>query len=85
MLATIKNKKLTWAGHVMRRFDNKWKTRVTERQPSNCWRIQGNRGPGGEAKLEHLIAGNLEDTSTGLGEKDNVGEAFVMQWTSNGC
>ncbi len=30
ILITIKNKKWTWAGHVMRRRDNRWTTRVTE-------------------------------------------------------
>ncbi len=30
ILMTIKNKKWTWAVHVMRRRDNRWTTRVTE-------------------------------------------------------
>ncbi len=40
-LVTIKNKKWTWAGHVMRRRDNRWTTRVTEWQPGNGRRSQG--------------------------------------------
>ncbi len=35
ILMTIKNKKWTWAGHVMRRHDNRWTTKVTEWQPRN--------------------------------------------------
>ncbi len=35
ILMTIKNKKWTWVGHVMRRLDNRWTTRVTEWQPRN--------------------------------------------------
>ncbi len=41
ILMTIKNKKWTWAGHVMHRCDNRWTTRVTEWQPWNCRRNQG--------------------------------------------
>ncbi len=35
------NKKWTWAGHVMRRLDNRGTTRVTEWQPRNGKRNQG--------------------------------------------
>ncbi len=52
ILMTIKNKKWTWAGHVMRRCDNRWTTRVTEWQPMNGRRNQG-RQSGGGMKLEH--------------------------------
>ncbi len=41
ILVTIKNKKWTWAGHVMRRHHNRWTTRVTEWQPRNGRRNQG--------------------------------------------
>ncbi len=41
ILMTIKNKKWIWAGHVMRRSDNRWTTRVTEWQPRNGRRNQG--------------------------------------------
>ncbi len=40
ILMTIKNKKWTWTGHVMRRRDNRWTTRVTEWQPRNGRRNQ---------------------------------------------
>ncbi len=41
ILMALKNKKWTWAGHVMRRRDNRWTTRVTEWQPRNIRRKQG--------------------------------------------
>ncbi len=41
ILMTIKNKAWTWAGHVMRRHDNRWPTRVKEWQPRNGRRNQG--------------------------------------------
>ncbi len=37
---TIKKKKWTWAGHIMRRRDNRSTTRVTEWQPRNGRRNQ---------------------------------------------
>ncbi len=40
-LMTNKNKKWTWAGHIMRRHDNRWIMRVTEWQPRNGRRNQG--------------------------------------------
>ncbi len=41
ILVTIKNKKWTWAGHVIRRRDKRWTTRVTEWQSRNGRRNQG--------------------------------------------
>ncbi len=41
ILMTIENKKWTWAGHIMRRRDNRWTMRVTEWQPRNGRRNQG--------------------------------------------
>ncbi len=41
ILMTIKDKKLTWAGNIMRRRDNRWTTRVTVWQPRNGRRNQG--------------------------------------------
>ncbi len=41
ILMAIKNKKWTWAGHVMRRHDNRWTMRATKWQPRNGSRNQG--------------------------------------------
>ncbi len=41
IVVTIKNKKWTWAGYVIRRRDNRWTTRVTEWQPRKGRRNQG--------------------------------------------
>ncbi len=40
ILVTIKAKKWTWAGHVIRRPAKRWTTKVTEWQPRYC-RSQG--------------------------------------------
>ncbi len=41
ILGTIKVKDWSWAGHTIRRTDNRWTRRVTEWQPRNCNRSQG--------------------------------------------
>ena len=41
VIGTIKKKKWTWAGHVMRRRDNRWTVRLTEWQPRDGKRSQG--------------------------------------------
>ncbi len=41
ILMSIKNKKWTWAGHVMRRHDTRWTTKVTKWHPRNGRRNQG--------------------------------------------
>ncbi len=53
ILMTIKNKKWTWAVHIMHRCDDRWTIRVTEWQPRNGRRKQG-RQSGGGMKVEHL-------------------------------
>ncbi len=53
ILVTIKNKKWTWAGHIMRRRDNRWTMRVTEGNPGMVGEIRANRVSGGGMKLEH--------------------------------
>ncbi len=46
ILMTVKNKKWTWAGHVMRRLDNSG-------NPGMVGEIGADRESGGEMKLEH--------------------------------
>ncbi len=40
ILMTINKKKWVWAGHIMRRTDNRWTKKVTEWQPRYCKRRQ---------------------------------------------
>ncbi len=47
ILMTVKNKKWIWAGHVMRRRDNRWTTRVRQWQLRNCRRNHGRQSGGG--------------------------------------
>ncbi len=84
ILRTIKNKKWTWAGHVMRRRDNRWTTRVTELQPRNGRRNQGRQGVRWRDEIR-AFAGPSWNSLTSDGERWRMlGKAFVLQWTSNG-
>ncbi len=53
ILMTIKNRKWTWAGHVMRRCDNRCSIGVAEWQPKNG-KKNPDRQSGGRMKYGHL-------------------------------
>ncbi len=83
ILARIKMRKWSWAGHIMCRTDNRWTKRVIEWQPRNCKRIQGRqRVRWGD---EITFAGAEWSTLTSGRERwKRLGKAFVLQWTTNG-
>ncbi len=84
ILVTIKNKKWTWAGHIMRRRDNRWTTRVTEWQPMNGRRNQGRHRVRWRDEIR-AFAGTSWSSLTSDRERWRMLEkAFVLQWTSNG-
>ncbi len=84
ILVTIKNKNWTWAGHVMRRRDNRWTTRVTEWQPRNDRRNQFRQRVRWRDEIR-AFAGQSWSSLTSDRERWRIlGKAFVLQWTSNG-
>ncbi len=66
---TIKKKILSWAGHIMRRMDNRWTMRVTEWQPRDYKRSQGDDAG--------MAAGALEVVSNGADVPMLTGPDFV--------
>ncbi len=81
---TIKNKKWTWAGHVMLRRDNRWTTRVTEWQPRNGRRNQGRQRVSWRNEIR-AFAGPSWSSLTSVRERWRMlGKAFVLEWTGNG-
>ncbi len=83
-LMTIKNKKWTWTGHVMRRPNKRWTTRVTEWQPRNGRRSQGRQRVRWRDEVK-AFAGPSWTSLTSEKERWRMLEkAFVLQWTSNG-
>ncbi len=84
ILKTIKNKKWTWAGHIMRRRDNRWTTRVTEWQPRNGRRNQGRQRVKWTDEIRAFAGANWSSLTTDRERWRMLGKAFVLQWTSNG-
>ncbi len=83
ILITMKKKKWSWVGHIMRRMHNRWTKRVTEWQPRNSKRSQGRQ------KIrwrDEIVAFAGVGWSTSNRERwKGLGKAFVLQWTGNGC
>ncbi len=83
ILMTIKSKKWTWAGHVVRRHDNRWTTRVTEWQPRNGRSSQGRQRVRQKDGIR-AFAGLSWNSLTSDKEVENVGKghcpAMNYQW-----
>ncbi len=72
---TIKNKKVTWTGHVMRRRDNRWTTRVTEWQPRNGRRNQSRQRIRWRDEIR-AFAGTSWNSLTSDREVENFGKGL---------
>ncbi len=83
-LTTIKMRKWSWAGHVMRRTDNRWTKRVTEWQPRNCKRRQGRQRVRWRDEITAFAGAGWSTLTSDRERRKRLGKAFVMQWTTNG-
>ncbi len=84
ILVRNKKKKWTWAGHVMRRRDNRWNTRVTKRQPRNGRRNQGRQRVRLRDEIRAFAGPSWSSLTSDRERWRMLGKAFVLQWTSNG-
>ncbi len=84
ILMTIKNKKWTWAGHVMRTCDNRWTMKVTEWQPRNGRRNQGRQRVRWRDEIRAFTGPRWSSLTSDRERWRMLGKAFVLQWTSNG-
>ncbi len=84
ILVTIKNKKWTWAGHVMRILDNRLTMRVTECKPRNCRRNQGRQKVRWRDEIRAFAGRSWSSLTSDRERWRMLGKAFVLQWTSNG-
>ncbi len=83
ILMTIKKKKWSWAGHIMRRT-NKWTKRVTEWQPRNSKRCQGRQRIRWRDEIVSFAGVRWNSLTSDRERWKGLGTAFVLQWTSNG-
>ncbi len=84
ILMTIKNKKWIWGGHIMRRRDNRWTTRVTEWQPRNGRRNQGRQRVRWRDEIRAFAGPSWGSLTSDREKWRMLGKAFVLQWTCNG-
>ncbi len=84
ILMTIKNKKWTWAGYVMRKLDNRWTMRVTEWQPRNARRNQGRQRIRWRDEIRAFAGPSWSSLTSDRERCRMLGKAVVLQWTSSG-
>ncbi len=83
ILMKIKNRKWTWAWHVMPRCDNRWTTRETEWQPRNGRRNQGRQRVRWRDEIRAFAGPSWNSLTSDRGRWRMYGKAFVLQWTRN--
>lgn len=83
ILRIIKIKKRTWTRHIMSRFDNRWTTKVTERQPRNR-ESQGKQRIISKCEIKAFTAASWRARQQ-TGRNPDWGNDSVLQWTSNVC
>ena len=84
-LTTIKKKKWTWAGHIMRRTDNRWTIRITEWVPRDCKRSRGRKRRRWSDEIRKFAGMDWHRKTINRWEWKDMSEAFVLQWTNSGC
>ena len=84
ILSTIKKKKWTWAGHVMRRDDNRWTVRLTEWIPRDGKRNKGRQRSRWADELRKFAGLGWHRLTGDRREWKRKCEAFVLQWTEHG-
>ena len=85
ILTTIKSKKWTWTGHVMRWTDNRRTVTVTEWQPRDGKRRQGRHRTRWRDEIESFVGVTWSRQAADRDEWRRLGvEDFVLQWTERG-
>ena len=84
IMSTIKKKKWTWAGHVMRRDDNRWTVRLTEWIPRDGKRNKGRQRIRWVDELRKFAGLGWQRQTRDRQEWKRKREAFVLQWTEHG-
>ena len=80
----IKKRKWQWAGHLMRRTDNRWTTRITEWQPREGKRNRGQQKRRWRDEIRKSAGPTWYRDTRDRQQWKSLGEAFVLQWTNNG-
>ena len=87
IIEVIKKNKWTWAGHVMRRTDNRWTKRITEWIPREGTRNRGKQRTRWRDEIQEFAGPTWSTLTQDRVNWRTMGEAFVLQWTRimHGC
>ena len=80
ILVEIKKKKWVWAGHVMRRQDNRWSLRVTEWIPREGKRGRGRPKVRWADEIKKFAGIKWSQLAQDRDNWRSMGEAFALQW-----
>ncbi|XP_072943439.1 uncharacterized protein [Epargyreus clarus] len=80
----ISKLKWQWAGHIVRRTDNRWGRKVLEWRPRLGKRSTGRPPTRWTDDLKRTAGNRWMQTAQDRSEWRRLGEAYVQQWTSKG-
>ncbi|XP_072938941.1 uncharacterized protein [Epargyreus clarus] len=80
----IRKLKWQWAGHIVRRTDNRWGRQVLEWRPRLGKRSTGRPPTRWTDDLKRTSGNRWMQTAQDRSEWRRLGEAYVQQWTSKG-
>ena len=78
IVGNIKRKKWAWAGHVMRRTDNRWTVKVTEWQPRDGKRSKGRPNTRWRDEIRYFAGKNWTNITKDRHLWRTMGEAFCL-------
>ena len=85
ILETIKIRKWTWAGHISRRQDNRWSSRLTHWTPYGRKRNRGRQRKRWREELQNYWGEvNWYQRAQNRDTWRHHAEAFILQWIDNG-
>ena len=84
ILTIIKRRKWSWAGHVMRRTDNRWTTRITEWQPREGRRNRGMQRRRWRDEIRKYAGATWARDTQDRKHWKSLSEAFSLQWDRSG-
>ena len=84
IIVAIKEQKWKWAGQIARREDGRWSKSVTEWTPRDGKRGRGRPDRRWRDEIESFAGVTWQRLAQSYDSWEELGEAFVQQWTSNG-
>ena len=84
VIERIKHLKWQWAGHIARRQDNRWTTRVLDWYPRDTKRPRKRPQVRWSDEIRKLAGVNWKSKASERGKWKSLEETFIQQWIENG-